>query len=143
MEFFFEEVGAALGIAKIFGGIAASLDLEGDGTPLKGGVEIEDALAMRMVQAFGDADEGGEAAGDALVIVIEDRIGGMVASGFRLTVVIADDGSDDVAIAAVQTGDVSIQGQIFPVLVVGAMADAMAQIVKKGAGFQLDAGLNG
>ncbi len=72
MKFLFEEVGASFGIAEIFGNIAAGLDLEGDGAALEGGTEAEDALAVGMVKAFGDANEGGEATGDALVVVIQD-----------------------------------------------------------------------
>ena len=35
VEFFFEEVGTALGVANIFGGIAARAQLERDGTALE------------------------------------------------------------------------------------------------------------
>ena len=59
VEFFFEEVGAAFGVANIFGDVATRLDLESDRTALKGGAQAEDALAVRMVEAFCDADEGG------------------------------------------------------------------------------------
>jgi len=110
VEFFFEEVGTAFGIAEILGDITAGFDLEGDGAALESGMEAEDALAVGVVEAFGDANEGSQAAGDALIVVIEDRIGGMVAVGLGLAVVIADDGGNDVAVAAFQTGNVTIQG---------------------------------
>jgi hypothetical protein len=56
VEFFFEEVGAAFGITEIFGDIATCLDLEGDRTALESGAEAEDALAVRMVEPFRDAN---------------------------------------------------------------------------------------
>jgi len=55
-----------LGVAEIFGGIAAGVDLEGDAAALEGCANSVDALAMRMVQAFGDTQDGGEAAGYVL-----------------------------------------------------------------------------
>ena len=55
VEFFFEEVGAALGIAKIFGDIAACFDLESDRAALERGVETKDALAVGVVEPLGDA----------------------------------------------------------------------------------------
>ncbi len=67
----------------------------------------------------------------------------MVTIGFGLAVVIADDGSDDIAVSAFQTGNVAIQGQVFAVFVVAAMADAMTRIVKESPGFELDSRLNG
>ena len=130
VEFFFEEVGAALGIAKVFGDIAASLHLKSDGAALKSGVQIENPLEMGMIEAFGDADESGEAAGDALVIVVEHGIGGMMAGGFGLAVMVANDSGNDSAIPTFETGDVAIQGEVLAVLVMAAMADAMAQIVE-------------
>ena len=50
----------------------------------------------------------------------------MVAVGFGLAIVIADDGGHDIAVAAFQTGNVAVQGQVFAVLVVTAVTDAMA-----------------
>lgn len=108
VELFFEKIGAALGVAKVFGDIAAGFHLERDGTALKGGVEIENALPVRMIEALGDADEGGEAARNALVRVIERGIGGMVASGFGFAVVIANDSSNDSAVPAIETRHIAI-----------------------------------
>jgi len=108
VELFFEEVGTALGVAKVFGDIAAGFNLKCDGTALEGGVEIENALPMRMIKTLGDADEGGEAAGDALVGVIERGIRGMVASGFGFAVVVANNSSNDSAVAPIEPGNVAI-----------------------------------
>jgi len=101
VELFFEEVGAALGIPQIFGNVATGFDLEGDATFLEGSAHIEDALAMRMVEPFGDAEEGSETACNALVVVIETGVGGMMAGRLRFSVVIANGGSNDGAVAAV------------------------------------------
>jgi len=62
-----------------------------------------------------------------------------VGSGFAI--VIADDGGDDIAVAALEAGDVAVEREIFGVLVVAAMGDAMADVVKEGAGFEFNAGL--
>ena len=56
VEFAFEEIGAAFGIAKIFGDIAASVDFERDSAALEGGTHGLDALAMGVVESLGDAD---------------------------------------------------------------------------------------
>jgi hypothetical protein len=79
MEFFFEEAGAALGVAEIFGYVAVSLHLKSDGASLEGGVQAENSLAVGMVQPFGDAHDGSEAARDALVDVDEAGISGVMA----------------------------------------------------------------
>jgi hypothetical protein len=57
VEFAFEEVGAAFGVAKIFGNIATSFDFERNRTALEGGAHGLDALVMRMVESFGNADD--------------------------------------------------------------------------------------
>ena len=59
VELLFEEVGTAFGIAKIFGDIAASVDFEGDRTALEGSAHGLDALAMRVFEALGNANERG------------------------------------------------------------------------------------
>ena len=40
VEFFFEEISAALGIAQIFGYVATGFDMEGDATPLERSAHI-------------------------------------------------------------------------------------------------------
>lgn len=55
VEFAFEEIGAAFGIAKIFGDIAASVDFERNSAALEGGAHGLDALAMGVVESLGDA----------------------------------------------------------------------------------------
>jgi len=130
VEFALEEIGATLGVADVFRGVAAGADLQCYRAALKGGVEILDALAMGVVEAFGDAEDGCQAAGDALVVVVEGGVGGVVSVRRGFTIVIANDGGDDVAVASIQPRDVAIEGQIFTVLVVAAMADAVTDVVK-------------
>jgi len=103
-----KEVGAAFGIAKIFGDIAASVDFEGDGTALEGSAHGLDALAMRVVEALGNANERGKTACDALVAIVEDGVGGMVSIGSGFAVVIAHDGADEVAISALESRDIAV-----------------------------------
>jgi hypothetical protein len=143
VEFAFEEGGAALGVTNVFGGVAAGAELDGYGAALERGAEILDALAMGVIEAFGDAEDGGKAAGDALVAVVEGGVSGMIRVGSGFAIVIADDGGDNVAVTAIEAGDVAVEGEIFAVLVVAAMGDAMADVVEKSAGFELDAGLGG
>ena len=143
VEFFFEEIGAALGVAKIFGDIAASLDFERDGAALEGSAHGLDALAMGMVEALGNADEGSESACDALVIVVECGVRGMVPVGRGLAVVIAHDGADQVAIAALESRDIAVESQVLAVFVMPAVADTVADVMEEGAGFELHACLRG
>jgi hypothetical protein len=103
-----KEVGAAFGIAKIFGDIAASVDFEGDRTALEGSAHGLDALAMRVVEALGNANERGKTACDALVVIVEDGVGGMVSIGSGFAVVIAHDGADEVAISALESRDIAV-----------------------------------
>ena len=55
MEFFFEEFGAAVGVYEVFGGVAVGGDAQADGATLEGGAQIRDALAVGVIQRFGDA----------------------------------------------------------------------------------------
>ena len=50
---------------------------------------------------------------------------------------------NDTAVATIEARNVSIEGEILSMLVVGAMADAVANVMQQGGGFQLDAGLRG
>ena len=70
VEFAFEEGGAAFGVADVFGGVAAGAELNGDGATLEGGTEVLDALAMGVIEGFGDAENCSEAAGDALSLLL-------------------------------------------------------------------------
>ena len=58
VEFAFEEGGAAFGVTNVFGSVAADAELDGDGTALEGGAQVLDTLAVRVVEAFGDAKDG-------------------------------------------------------------------------------------
>lgn len=143
MEFLFEEAGAALRIAQIFGYVAAGFDVKGDAAALKGSAHIQNALAMGMIEPFGNAEERGEATGHALIGVRETGVSGVVTIRLRLTIVIADNRGDNVAIASFETRDVAVQSEIFPMLMVATVADAVAEIVKQRGGFQLNPGLDG
>jgi len=141
VEFAFEEGGAAFGVADVFGGVAAGAELDGDGTALEGGAEVLDALAVRVIEALGDAEDGGETAGDALVVVVKSGVSGVIGVGSGFAIVIANDGGDDVAVAAIEAGDVAVESEIFAVLVVAAMGDAVADVMEESACFEFDAGL--
>jgi len=141
VEFAFEEGGAALGVADVFGDVAADTELDGYGAALEGGAEVLNALAVGVIEAFGDAEDSGEATHDAFVVVVEGGIGGVIGVGGGLAIVIANDSGDDVAVAALKGRDVAIEGEVFAMFVVAAMADAMANVMKERAGFEFDASL--
>ena len=143
VEFALEEGGTAFGVADVFGGVAADAELNGHGAALKGGAEVLNALAVGVIEAFGDAEDSGQAADDALVAVIERGIGGMIGVGRGFAIVIANDGGDDVAVAAFEARDVAVECEIFGVLVVAAVGDAVANVVKERASFKLHTGLRG
>jgi len=65
----------------------------------------------------------------------------MMALGIGLAIVVTNDGRNDVTVAAFQAWNVAIESQVFAVLVMSAMADAVPDVVEEGAGFELDAGL--
>lgn len=141
VELFLEEAATALGVVNIFGGIAADFELNGYGAALERGFQVFDTLAMRMVEAFGDTQDGGEAANDAFVGIIEPGIGRVIGIRRGLAVVIADDGGNDVAVTALKARDVAIEREILAMLVVAAVADAVPDVVKQRAGFEQHAGL--
>lgn len=65
-----------------------------------------------------------------------------MAVGFGLAVVVAHDGGDDMAVTPLEAGDIAVEGEILAVLVMTAVTDAVAEVVKKSACFQLNARLN-
>jgi len=139
VKFFLEKLGAAFGIAQIFGSITVRFYLHAHRALLEGDSESSDALPVSMVQALGDAENRSEPACDAFVGVAQRGVRGVMASRFGLAVVIANQRGDDRAIAAFETGDVPIQRQVFAVLVVSAMADAVTGIVEQRASFEQNA----
>src|SRR5450432_1310387 len=141
VELFFEEFGAALGVAKVFGYVVTGIYFYGNGVFLKRRMEAMDALAVGVIQTFGDANDGGETPGDTLVVVVERGVGGMVVCGFRLAIVVPHHRSDHIAIAAFHAGNIAIEGQVLAMLVVSAMADPVANIMKQCTGFELHPGL--
>src|SRR5262249_5437585 len=83
-------------------------------------------------------NERGKTACDALVAIVEDGVGGMVSIGSGFPVVIAHDGTDEVAISAFETGDIAIESKVFAVFVMPAVADAVTDVVEERAGFELN-----
>ena len=66
VKFFLEEFGAAVGVDQVFSGVAASGDAKADGATLKRRAKIRNALAMRMIERLGYAQQRGESTCDAL-----------------------------------------------------------------------------
>src|SRR5437868_5751209 len=61
--------------------------------------------------------------------------------GVGFAIVITNQGGDDGPLAALETWNVSMQGQVFAVLVVPAMTDGMADIMEQRPSFEEDARL--
>jgi hypothetical protein len=70
VELFFEQIGASLCITEVFGNVAASIDFERNGSALERSAHVLNALAMRVIEAFGNTNEGGKTAGDAFVVIV-------------------------------------------------------------------------
>ena len=60
----------------------------------------------------------------------------MVAGWFRFAIMIANHRGDEIAIAAFETRDITVQGEVFTVFVVTAMADHVTDVVKQCASFE-------
>ena len=101
MKFVLKEFSAASRVANIFGGVAVRPEMEADGAALKFRTEMRDALAVRMIEALGDAHDRGEAAGEAFVGVIQRAVSGMITGRFRLSIVVTNGGGDEIAVASV------------------------------------------
>jgi hypothetical protein len=71
VKFFLEKLGAAFGIAQIFGSITVRFYLHAHRALLEGDSESSDALPVSMVQALGDAENRSEPACDAFVGVAQ------------------------------------------------------------------------
>ena len=136
MELFFEQVRATAGIAEIFCGIAAGVYLQADGAPLEGCMNVGNALAVRVIESFGDTEDGSEAARHALIQIGQRGIRNVMAGRLRFAVVITHQGSDDGTVAPFQARNVTIQRQIFAVLVMPVMADGVADVVKQRGGLK-------
>src|SRR6266481_4815821 len=117
VEFFFKKFGAAICIAQIFRCVAARADLHAYRAALKRGVDAGDALAMRMIERFRDAQNGSQAASHALIVVIQRRIRDVMAGRLGLSVVIPHERGHNSAVAALQTWNISIEREVYAVLV--------------------------
>jgi hypothetical protein len=67
VKFVLEKFGAAIGIANVFGSIAARNKLQSHGAALKFCLNFRDALAVRMIESFRDSQDRSEAVGEPLV----------------------------------------------------------------------------
>jgi hypothetical protein len=136
VKLFFKKFGTAIRIAEVFGGVPVRADLHSDRAALKGSIDIGDVLSMRMIERFGDAKNGSEAASHALVAVTQRRIRCVMAGWIGLAIVIADQRGHNGTIAARKTRNISVERQVFAVFMVAPMADHVAGIVEKRACFE-------
>ena len=139
MKFVLKEFSAASRVANIFGGVAVRPEMEADGAALKFRTEMRDALAVRMIEAFGDTENRSEAASKALVGIIQRAVRRMITRRFCLSIVVTNGGGDQIAVAAIESGNVAVERQIFAVLVMAAIADSVADVMEQRGGFEQDA----
>src|SRR6202171_1253288 len=87
-----------------------------------------------MIQSLGDSQYRRKSPCDAFVRIVQRRIGGVMPSGLRLSIVVANQRLRDGAVAAFQPRDIAIQRQVLPMFVMSAMADHMPGVVQGGPG---------
>jgi len=138
VKFLFKQFGAAIRVANIFGGVAARPEMEADGAALEFRANLRDALAVRMIEAFGDTENRSEAVSKAFVGITQRAVRRMITGRFCLSIVITNGGGDQIAIAASESGDVAVERQIFAVLVMPAIADRVADVMEQRGGFEQD-----
>ena len=137
-----KKIRAAIRVANIFGGVAARREVQAHRAALKLCLNFRDALAVGMIESFRDTQNRSEAAGEALVGIAQRTVRRMIAGRFGLSIVVTDGGSDEIAIAAIESGNVSVERQVFAVLVMPAIADGVANVMQQGRGFEQDARLS-
>jgi hypothetical protein len=108
MKFLFEKFRAAVGVANVFAGITTSFELQAYRTTLKCGANSADALPMRVVQAFRDANQRGQPAGKSAIAVVECAVRNVMAFRLGFAIVVTDDGSRERAVAPIQSRYVAI-----------------------------------
>ena len=139
VKFLFKQFSAAICVANIFGGVAAGPEMEADGAALEFCANLRDALAVRMIEAFGDTENRSEAVSEAFVGIIQRAVRRMITRRFCLSIMVTNGGGDQIAVAAIESGDVAVERQIFAVLVMPAIADGVADVMKQRGGFEQDA----
>ena len=108
MKFLFEKLCASIGVANILAGIAASFELQPYRATLECGANSADALSMRVVQTFRDANQRGQPARESAIAVAERAVRNVMAFRLGFAIVVADDGSRKRAVAAIQSRYVAI-----------------------------------
>src|SRR6266851_5759130 len=99
VKFLFKKFATAAGVANVFAGIAAGGKLQSHRAALKRRANGVDAFTMGMVEAFGDANEGGQPASQAAIAVIQRAVGNVMALGLGFAVVVTNNGGSERAIA--------------------------------------------
>ena len=130
VKFLFKQFGAAIRVANIFCGVSTRPQLKPDGAALKFCANLRNALAVGMIEAFGDTENRSKAAGEAFVGIVQHAIRRMITRRFCLSIVVTNGGGDQIAVTSGESGNVAIERQIFAVLVVAAIAHGVADVVK-------------
>src|SRR5580704_9871865 len=94
-----------------------------------------------MIQRLRNAQNRGEPPSDPLVVVVERGIRDVMASGFRLSIVIADQRGNDSAVPAFQPRYIAVEDKVFAMLVMAAMANHVPNVVQERSSLQQHARL--
>src|SRR5260370_18108240 len=128
--FALEQRRAALRILNVFARIAARSDAQLDFRALEAGLDSRDALLVRMVESFRDAQQRRQRAHALALRRIERRITRMMSRGLRLAVVVADYARNHVPLLGIESGDIGVAHQILAVLVMAAMVHDVPDVMQ-------------
>src|SRR5690349_3876923 len=131
-----EEFRAAAGVAQILRGVSARFRFERRRSALESRAQTGYALAVRMIESFGDAQNRGQPARGALIAIVQRGICSVIAGRIRFAVVIAHSGGDDGALASFESGNVSVHREIFAVLVMAFVTDGVADVMEQSSSFE-------
>ncbi len=143
MKLLLEQFRAAIRVANIFRRVAARGEMQTDRAALEFRLHAADALPVRMIEPFRNPKYRRDAARETLIGIIQRAIGRMIPGRLCFSIVITNGGGDKIPVAAVESGDVAVESEIFAVLVMPAITDSVSNIVKKRGGFEEHARFRG
>src|SRR6266849_377717 len=89
-----------------------------------------------MIESLRNAQERSKAPRGALLRARKQRVDGVATGRLGFFVVIAHESRNDGTILPAQAGNVSVEYEVFTVLVMAAVTDDVTEIVEKRAGFE-------
>lgn len=141
MEFFLKKFRAAVCVQQVFRRVAPRGHLQAHRSALKRRVHLHHPLTVRMVQSFGNPQNGRKPPGNPLVVVVQRGIRRMMTRRLRFSVVISRQGRNDGPVPAFQTRYISIHHQVFAMLVMPMMTDHVPDVVQQRTRLQQNSSL--